>query len=194
MGAAVNSKSQKILKIFFCVQNLKRNRKSCFSRSDLYSSFSFQDIAILIFCPMQCSYILNSVRFRTDSNSVRKTNLKKFYNIFRTELDSVRKEKNIFKPRKNSEPDSIRIGKKVAIFQKEEILNQIGIGSEKIALSQKNDSSAHILICLSDHSLNSSSSVSASESSTSAFLGIISINRYQVPIVRHYCCKSSFRS
>ena len=45
---------------------------------------------------------------------------------------------------------------------------------------RKNDSSAHIRFCLSDHSLNSSSSVSASESSTSAFLGIISINRYQV--------------
>ena len=49
---------------------------------------------------LQCSYILNSVRFRTDSNSVRKTNLKNFYKIFRTELDSVRKQKNIFKPRK----------------------------------------------------------------------------------------------
>ena len=34
--------------------------------------------------------------------------------------------------------------------------------------------------CLSDHWLNSSSSVSASASSTSAFLKIISINRYQV--------------
>ena len=40
---------------------------------------------------MHCSYILNSVRFRTDSNSVRKTNLKKCDKIFQTELDSVRK-------------------------------------------------------------------------------------------------------
>ena len=47
---------------------------------------------------VQYSYILNSVRFRTDSNSVRKTNFKNFYKIFRTELDSVRKQKNIFKP------------------------------------------------------------------------------------------------
>ena len=45
---------------------------------------------------------------------------------------------------------------------------------------RKNYSSAHILICISDHSLNSSSSVSALESSRSAFLRIISINRYQV--------------
>ena len=59
-----------------------------------------------------CSYILNSVRFRTDSNSVRKTNLKKFNKIFRTELDSVRKQKTIFKTRKNSKPNPIRFGKK----------------------------------------------------------------------------------
>ena len=43
-------------------------------------------------CPaLHCSYILNSVRFRTDSNSVLKTNLKKCVKIFQTELDSVRK-------------------------------------------------------------------------------------------------------
>ena len=62
------------------------------------------------------SYILFSVHFRTDSNSVRKKNLKKFCKIFRTELDLVRKQKTIFKPRKNSEPNPIRFGRKVAIF------------------------------------------------------------------------------
>ena len=67
--------------------------------------------------PLQCSYILNSVRFRTDSNSVRKTNLKKFNKIFRTELDSVRKQKTIFKPRKNSEPNPIRFGKSSIILE-----------------------------------------------------------------------------
>ena len=38
-------------------------------------------------------------------------NLTKFYKIFRTELDSVRKQKTIFKPRKNSEPNRNRFGK-----------------------------------------------------------------------------------
>ena len=43
-------------------------------------------------------------------------NLTKFYKIFRTELDSVRKQKTIFKARKNSEPNPIRFGKKLTIF------------------------------------------------------------------------------
>ena len=45
------------------------------------------------------------------------TNLKKIYKIYRTELDSVRKQKKTYlSPEKNSEPNSIRFGKKVAIF------------------------------------------------------------------------------
>ena len=108
---------------------------------------------------MQCSYILNSVRFRTDSNSVRKTNLKKFNKIFRTELDSVRKQKTIFKPRKNSEPNPIWFGKIVAIFKRKKILNRILFGSEKFAVHILEKmthllicSSAHLFICSSDHS------------------------------------------
>ena len=61
---------------------------------------------------VHCSYILNSVRFRTDSNSVRKTNLNKFNKIFQTELDSVRKQKTIFKPRKKFRTKSNSVRKK----------------------------------------------------------------------------------
>ena len=59
-----------------------------------------------------CRYILFSVHFRTDSNSVRKKNLTKFYKIFRTELDSVRKQKNIFKPRKKFRTEFNSVWKK----------------------------------------------------------------------------------
>ena len=75
----------------------------------------FWDVTLTRLVPIwgvlpQCSYILFSVHFRTDSNSVRKKNLTKFYKIFRTELDSVRKQKTIFKPRKKcrTESDSVR--------------------------------------------------------------------------------------
>ena len=64
----------------------------------LFSLPTSQDLVICsqrccecLFRARHCSYILNSVRFRTDSNSVRKTNLKKCDKIFQTELDSVRK-------------------------------------------------------------------------------------------------------
>ena len=51
---------------------------------------------------------------------------KKFHKIFWTELDSVWKEKTIFKPRKNSEPNPIRFEKKSS--------NILEIGSEKFAI------------------------------------------------------------
>ena len=90
---------------------------------------------------LQCRYILNSVRFRTDSNSVRKTNLNKFNKIFQTELDSVRKQKTIFKPRKNSEPNPIRFGKKVQGVSKKTLFNEIGTpGGPKTILRDGNHS------------------------------------------------------
>ena len=102
---------------------------------------------------MQCSYILNSVRFRTDSNSVRKTNLKKFQKKFRTELDSVRKQKNVFKPRNNFRTESNLVRKKNILEGKQFWLNTVWFGKlgnifKKIA-HLPTWTSAHLLICSS---------------------------------------------
>ena len=58
----------------------------------------------------QCSYILFSVRFRTDSSSVRKKILETFHKIFRTESSSVRKKNCKILAFKNSEPNPVRFG------------------------------------------------------------------------------------
>ena len=60
---------------------------------------------------MQCSYILNSVRFRTDSNSVWKK-------IFKSSI-------------KFSEPNWIRFGNKKTYLSPEKIPNRIQFGLEK---------------------------------------------------------------
>ena len=63
-----------------------------------------------------CSYILNSVRFRTDSNSVRKINLKIFNKIFRTEFGSEKNKQ--YSRRKNSEANTVWFKKIWSIFRK----------------------------------------------------------------------------
>ena len=106
------------------------------------------DLRHLVDAALHCSYILNSVRFRTDSNSVRKQNLKKFNKIFRTKLDSVWKQKTIFKPRKSSEPNPIPFGKKKQYFRgKHSEPNTVWFGKKCNICS-----SAHLFICSSDHS------------------------------------------
>ena len=107
------------------------------------------------FHTLQCRYILNSVRFRTDSNSVRKINLKIFNKIFRTELDSVRKQKNLFKHRKKFRTESNSVRKKTSNILNEKILRRILFGSKKIGVFIEKlliCSSAHLFTYSSDHS------------------------------------------
>ena len=104
---------------------------------------------------VHCSYILNSVRFRTDSNSVRKINLKIFNKIFRTELYLVRKQKNQFKHRKKLRTESNSVRKKTSNILDEKIPRRILFGSKKFGVIIEKlliCSSAHLFIYSSDHS------------------------------------------
>ena len=128
--------------------------------------------------------------FHTESNSVRKILKILLRFVFRTELDSVWKQKTYSRPEKNSEPSQIRFGKKLQYFWKRKCWIKLESVRKDLQYLRKITNlliwsfPQQLIICISIRIINISISRNHQHQSVSGGR----------PIVRHYCCLSSFRS